>query len=258
MRHLLSSVFNPMMAFMGLFTALTLTGCGDQQDADLGDNVLMIGTSADMPPFEFYKNRDIVGYDIDMIQAVAKKLGKTVRIQDMDFSALIPALQSNRIQVAVSSLTPNAERRQVVAFSKPYLTLPLAIVSMKSDDLSNLENLSEKILGVQLGSTHEQYANSLAQKDTSIKIKALNKLPELIEELKNGRVDGVVLETTTAISFQENNPNLKIYTLSDVDTSFSIALPLDSDLKEDIDQAIHDLRAEGVLDELRRKWFKGL
>lgn len=259
MIRLTSSRHSPKFWTHSLFIvmAFLLSGCDDPKESGNSQNVIMVGTSADMPPFEFFKDQEIVGYDIDVIRAVAKKMDKQIRIQDMDFSALIPALQSGRIQIAISSLTPNPERRQVIDFSKPYLTLPLAIIARGNDDLSNVENLQGKIIGVQLGSTHEQYARELAEK-SSITIKSLNKLPELIESLKNGHVDGVILETTTALSFQENNPQLKIFLLSDLDVSFSIAFPKGSDLVDEVNEAIEALRAEGVLEKLRDKWFKTL
>ena len=211
-----------------------------------------------MPPFEFYEHQNIVGYDMDVIRAVAKKIGIAIRIQDMDMSALIPALKSNRIDIAISSLTPNAEREEVVAFSRPYLTLPLAVISMGKKDFSNISNFAGQTIGVQMGTTHEQYALGLAEKDKTITIKSLNKLPELVEELKNKRIDGVIMEATTGLSFQNIHSKIKIFTLPDVDVSFAVAVRKEDPMLLKIDEALQSLREDGTLAKLRQKWFKNL
>lgn len=255
----LNKIISFFMAPLFVVTAFIINGCDDKNnESQSSDNVLVMGTSADMPPFEYYKNEKIVGFDIELAEMIAKTLGKTLEIKDMDFSALIPALQSGRVDIVLSSMTPTPERRSAIDFSKPYLTLPLAAVSIKDINFGNIENMKGRIIGVQLGSTHEQYAKTLASAHDEITVKSLNKLPELIEELKNKRIDVVLMETTTAMEFQKNNPKLKISTLTDIDISFSVALAKDSPIHEDIDQALDSLRAAGELKSLRAKWFKGL
>jgi len=239
-----------------LFAAVFVTsGCDDSAKNEKQDVQIVMGTSADMPPFESYKGTEIVGYDIDVAKAIAAEIGVKLAVRDMDFSALIPALQSGRIDMVLSSMTPTPERRQVVGFSKPYLTLPLAVITTDKVSIKNTADLSSKKIGVQLGSTHEQFAKDLAEKDKTISVHSLNKLAELIQELKTGRVDAVVMETKTAKSFQKMNKNLQVVPLNEHTVSFAIAFPKVSKWQEKVDTAIEKLHAAGRFDEIRQKWF---
>lgn len=242
-----------------LFVGTFLSGCSDDQtsSAKNGGKVLEIvmGTSADMPPFEFYEASEIVGYDVDIAKAIAEEIGMKLLIRDMDFSALIPSLQSGRVEFVMASMTPTPERKKSISFSEPYLTLPLAAVTLEQDAITTQKGLNKKRVGVQLGSTHEQFARDVASRDDTVKVRSLNKLSELVQELISGRLDVLIMETKTAKSFQQVNPDLKVGTLEDNTVSFAIALPKDSKLIEKVNKAIEKLQLSGRLDEIKALWF---
>ena len=234
-----------------------LTGCSDDQSsADNGKlPQIIMGTSADMPPFEFYKAAQIVGYDIDIAKAIATEMGLDLQVRDMDFSALIPALQSGRADFVMASMTPTPEREKAIDFSEAYLTLPLAAVTLTHAAVHSEKGLSGKKIGVQLGSTHEQFARDVASRDKTIKIHSLNKLAELIQELISGRIDVVIMETKTAKSFQKVNKDLKVSELEDNTVSFAMAFPKGSEWREKFNAALKKLHESGRLDEIRANWF---
>src|SRR5689334_7915697 len=115
---------------LGSFILLTLQGCNVGPKSD--QKILKLGVSADYPPFEFKQNGRIVGFDVDLAEELAKELGYTVEIQDMDFSALIPSLKTGRVDFVMSGISVNEERKKNVRFGDPYYSGKFAVVS-KSD-----------------------------------------------------------------------------------------------------------------------------
>lgn len=247
------------VSMLGFAVATFIAGCDsssdDNKDKTLSTQKLVMGTSADMPPFESYDGSKVVGFDIDIAKAIAKDLKMTLEIKDMDFSALVPSLQSKRIDVALASMTPSKERLEVIDFSEPYLSLPLAAVTLGDAEINTLSDLSGKTIGVQLGSTHEHFIKERAEDDATIKVHSLNKLGELIQELINGRVDLVLMETKTATAFKTLNQKLRIHEIEGQKVAFAVALPKNSDLTVAINASLEKLREAGTLEELRRKWF---
>jgi ABC-type amino acid transport/signal transduction systems, periplasmic component/domain len=246
---------------LAFFLPLVLISCGDKDEGDATAKALtlVMGTSADMPPFEFYKTGEgqthISGFDIDVARAIAQELNHELKIKDMDFSGLIPALQAGRVDFVMASMTPTPERLRNVAFSEPYLVLPVAAVSLNPQDINSQNDFRGKKIGVQLGSTHEQFARSLAEKDRSIKIVSMNKLGELIQELVLSRIDVVIMETKTAKAFQKKNADLRVNAIEDHIVQFAIAFPKNSPWIEKVNEVIKKLHARGSLEEIKSVWF---
>ena len=114
---------------------------------------LILGLCADYPPFEFKKSGEIVGFDVDVAQEISKELGYPLSIQDMDFSALVPALQSGRIDFVMSGMTVTDERKKNLDFSDPYFSSKFALVLPKESSFSQESDFEDKRVGAQLGST---------------------------------------------------------------------------------------------------------
>lgn len=123
-----------------------------------------MGTSADYKPFEFHDTSSgqdkIVGYDIDVAERIAKDLGFELKITDMDFNGLIPALQSKRVDFVMSGVTLTAERQKSIDFSDIYYVVQNTILSNKESGLTTEASLNGKIVGTQLGSVQEKVAKN--------------------------------------------------------------------------------------------------
>lgn len=242
---------------LALFVPLIfISGCGDNEDKT--ESIIM-GTSADMPPFEFYNTGggapQIIGFDIDIANAIGVEIGMAVRVQEMDFSALIPSLQSGRTDFVMASMTPTPARKRNIDFSEPYLVLPIAAVTISSTPVTTEKELGGKSVGVQLGSSHEQFVRDVATKDKTVKVISLNKLNELIQELKTDRIDVVIMETKTARSFQKINPELVISAIDSESVEFAVAFRKNSPWIEKFNNAINRLHTSGALENIRSKWF---
>lgn len=231
------------------FLVFLLSGCWGNKESD----TWIIGTSADNPPYEFIRDREIVGFDIDFITEVGKHLGKRIEFKNMEFYSLLAAIASNNVDMVIAGLSVTKERMLRVDFSVPYTSATVAVLYRTEDGFKKSEDLADKNIGAQLGTIWSLIAHDLASK-YHFKFKALSSNFMLVEELKNKRIDAVVLEKFQADKFSEVNPNLTKFTLSELSSSFSIALPKNSLIQKDIDHAIKALKSNGTVQALSKKW----
>lgn len=233
----------------------TSTGTGNEEK-----KVLKMATSADYPPFEYIdttKGSEIIGFDIDLVNALAEKTGYEVEVQDMDFNSLIPALQAKQIDLVLAGMTPTPERAENVDFTDIYYTANHMIVSLKDKEIKSVEELDGKTIGVQLGSIQEEKANEIAEK-VNVKIENRNKISELIQEMKSGRIDAAIIEDTVANGYFEKDPELVGFTLpGEEEAGSAIAFQKGSTVTKEFNDALNEMKENGELDELVVKWFGG-
>ena len=174
---------------------------------------LVIGTSADFPPFEFYAGegdeQEIVGMDILIAEKIADDLGVELVIQDMGFDSLLPALESNKIDMIVAGMTPTEERRKSVNFSDIYFQTfqNIMVRSGDKDIYDSIEALAGQTIGVQSGTLQEE----LAQQIPNAKITKLENINDLILSLETNRIEAIVMQGPNAVAHAENNDELYTY-----------------------------------------------
>ena len=162
---------------------------------------LVVGTAPGYPPFEFTVNKSgksqVVGADIDLAKKIADEIGVELEIKAMDFDALIMALQSSKVDMVITSMTPTEERKKSVDFSDVYFegTNSIIVNSNFGKDISKEDDLKNIVLGVQRGSVQEIYAKEVLK---APKIKSLTAIPDLIADMKNGNIDGIIASTVVA------------------------------------------------------------
>jgi arginine/lysine/histidine transporter system substrate-binding protein len=232
---------------------------GSAPAQDISKKLTMI-TSPDYPPYGYYitsgSARKIVGFDIDIANYIAKELKLDLELKESDFNGLIPALQAKRADFVMAGMTPTAERKKNVDFSGIYYEAKDTIVALKGNNLTQTAALAGKKVGVQLGSIQEQNAKKIAEKVTGIKVKALNKVPDLVQELKSKRIDAAIIEDTVAKGFVQSNPDLEFTVIPpEGESGSAIAFPKGSPLVPAFDRVITQMRSSGELEKLVTKWF---
>lgn len=238
-----------------LALALTLTGCSDN-DSDKPKETYIVGTSADYAPFEFFKDNQITGYDIDVIHAIANKIGIKIEIKDMNFDGILGSLQSKRIDMAISALTPTPERQRAVDFSDIYYSTTNVLVCNDQSSVRAVTDLTGTVIGVQSGSIFEIYANSeLKQNVGNIEIKSLPRIPDLMQELKTRRISCIIVGQKEGENMLSNQQGLRLVKIDSNESGFAVALPKGSSLTPKINQALKDLVKEGTLEKLSAKWL---
>ncbi len=225
----------------------------------LGKEELVMITSPDYPPYEFYNTaggeRKIVGFDVDIANTLARELGFKLKIQESDFNGLIPALQAGRADFVMAGMTPTPERKKNVDFTIIYYDAKDTIVSLKGSNLKKPTDLKGKNVGVQLGSIQGQNAKTIAKK-TPMQIKQLNKVPDIIQEIRAKRIEAAIIEDTIAQGFIQSNPDLEYSIITSEEQSGSaIALPKGSKLVEPFNKVLYKMKGSNELEGLAKKWF---
>ncbi|MDR1255603.1 MAG: ABC transporter substrate-binding protein [Puniceicoccales bacterium] len=225
---------------------------------------LIVLTSADNPPYEFVSSGAVVGFDIDLINLVAKRLNRQCDIRDMPFPSLIPALRAKQGDVAIAAITPTDLRRKSLDFSIPYQNNVSALIIVKTEDFNNvaegayfpLELLKKRTVGVQFGTHHESDIKEVAME--GITIRRYDSVSNLVAEMEKsargvGLLYGIIVGVPEAKAIVKQSKNLTFYRLKFED-SFAIALPKDSPLREDVNRVIESLGKEGKIAEFEKKW----
>ena len=236
-------------------TTNTTAAVSDKLSEIKASGVLVLGTSADYPPFEFHMEIDgkdtIVGFDIDIAKKIAEAIGVELQIVDMKFEGLLPALTAGKIDLIVSGMTPTDERKQSVDFSIVYYDAmqTMLVAAENVDVLTTIEAFDGKTVGVQKASVQEALA---VEKFTSSEIKAIDKIPNLIMELKTGKVDGLVLAEPVAKQYASANADLAVNGL-DLGSEGGAAVAVQKDsgaFLEIINETIQGLLDSGEMDQL--------
>ncbi|WP_461611395.1 transporter substrate-binding domain-containing protein [Cytobacillus kochii] len=236
-----------------------LAGCGSSEEAggDSDKKTLVMGTSADYPPFEYIdtaQGEEIIGIDADIAKAVTEKLGYNLEIKDMDFGGLIQALNSEQVDFVASAMSATDERKENVDFTEIYYTSKHMIISKEGSGIETAEDLEGKTVGVQLGSIQETKANDLAE-EIDMKVESRNRIPEIIQEIKAGRFEAAIIEDTVAQGFLEKEKDLGGVTIEDADGGYAIALPKGSELTEEFNKALQEMIDNGEIEDIITKWF---
>lgn len=237
------------------------SGSADNQlEAIKAAGVLNVATSADFAPFEFHALIDgkdtIVGADIDMVNEIADRLGVEVNILDLDFNAVLTALQQGKVDIAVSGISATDERKQTFDFTDNYFTPEQKLVVNKNNEsaFDSIESLTGKKVGAQKGSIQEMIVQDQLADSQLVSIA---KVPNLVNELKQGSIDGLVLESAVAESYVAQNDDLVITDVAleaSEGDSYAIALPKGStELQEELNSILKELIEDGTIDEYVQK-----
>ncbi len=219
----------------------------------LADGILNVGTNAEFPPFEFVgDDGEPAGFDIALIEAIAEKLGVDVQVENMEFDSLVASIGS-KIDVAIAGMTVTEERKNMVDFSDEYYEAVQYIIVPSDSEIASAADLEGKNIGVQLGTTGDFIVEEI--KDASAA--QYNKAVDAVNDLRNGRVDAVIIDKNPAQVFGEQfKDEVKLFDGESPEFGFekeyyAIALPKgDEELAKSINDALAELKADGTFDEL--------
>ena len=235
---------------LALGTASAQSGCF----ANVKKNGLTVVTSPDYPPFESLDaSNKVVGFDIDLLNAVAKQMGVKVNLVTQSFDGLIPSLLAKKADLIAAGMTVTEERKKSVLFSVPYISGPNAIVTRKdTPGIRKLGDLAGKTVAVQLGTAQEKLVSGVK----GANVKSFNLYTDAAMAVQTRQAQAMVLHKVVANSFVKVYPDLKIAgTLGSLDTSFAMRKEC-GDLQNRVNAALIQVRKSGDMDKLVAKWFK--
>lgn len=258
------------MLSMVLAGSMLLTACGggntqatedtgsDTQQSETAENteggVLRMGTNATFPPYEYVdENNEVAGIDADIAAAIADKLGMELEITDMAFDSLIPALQSDTIDIVLAGMTVDPERAESVNFTDSYATGVQVIIVPEGSDIASPDDLEGKNIGVQTGTTGDLYCTDDYGQEF---VKQFDNGPLAVAALLNGQVDCVVIDNEPAKNYVAANEGLKILDTAFANEDYAAALAKeDTELYEQVNTAIQELKEDGTIASIIEKYI---
>lgn len=218
-------------------------------------NNLRIGTDQTFPPFEFQGvDGKLQGFSIDLIQAIANAAQFQIEFQSLPFDGIIPALQAQTIDAAISSITITEERAKTVAFSRPYFKAGLAIATRTDNkEINNFASLENKKIAVQIGTTGAQTAKNIP----GAEVRSLDSAPLALQELVNGNVDAVINdEPVTLYAINTGNlQGIKVLQKLLTEEFYGIATTKKSPYLSLINQGLNTVIENGTYAKIYQKWF---
>lgn len=237
-----------------VFIFFCCVACGEKRPA----NVLIVGTNAEFPPFEMRggaSGSEIVGFDMDIARKIAERTGKKLQIEDMKFDALIPALNSGKVDMVLAGMTVTPERARNVDFSRPYYRIT-QIVLLRAEDagtVSKIDDLKGKTIAVALGTTGDTVASELTPAE---KVVRFDSAFEAVLELKNGKADLVLTDAALGGVLHSKNPDLTRVDLPFKDEFYAAGVKKGNKaLLDQINAALEDLEKSGEKDVLLETYF---
>jgi ABC-type amino acid transport substrate-binding protein len=239
-------------------------GCGGDDDDNGGgggnelglikEGQLLVGTDTPYPPFEIGQPPNISGYDIEVVNAIAQKLGLDVTYQDTSFDTIFRDLSQGKFDMVVAATTITPEREQKVDFSDPYYAADQALVVAPGSDIKTVEDLADKTVGAQDGTTGEAYAND--ETDAS-DVRGFPEGPDAINALKAGQVDATIIDQPVAQDALDKEGGIEIPTIIPTGELYGLPTAEDSDaLREQINKGLQEMKDDGTLTGLYQKYFK--
>lgn len=262
-----------LLMVLVLVLSSLLVACGDSKEVSSDENSevesstlegiknkgkLIVGTSADYPPFEFHKmingKDEIVGFDIEIAKYIADQLGVELEIKDMDFDKLLGGLSTGMLDIVIAGMNATPERQEEANFTDVYYKSNHSVLIHKedADKITTMEDLKGKSIGVQIGTVQENMAKTSIE---NADVLSLTTNPEIIMNLKTRKIDCAIMEDLVAKSFAKENDDLMVVESISIDPGgegVAIALKKGNDeLTEKLNEILADAKSKGLLD----KWF---
>lgn len=256
-----------LLMCLGLILGI-VTGCGggsttDEVSSSKSENdIWVVGTSPDYPPFEFVdEDGKYAGFDIELAEKVAEKLGKELKIEALEFESLIEALKRGKIDAIISCMNPTPERLEEADFTQGYHEVEHGIVIKPDDDvkIEKLEDVFKYEFGVQTGTSMDDWATKMIEegKIEEAQLKRYTAADSGVLDVKNGRISAFLADLPVT---QENAKkyDLKVALKCNVaeNANPSIVVEKGSDVLDELNKIIDEMKEDGTLEKLEEKWLK--
>ncbi len=245
-----------IIVIAAVILGMLLTAC-----APAAKPALKVGTSADYPPYESKDDKNnYVGFDMDLVREVGKRIGRDVQIVDMSFDGLIAAVQEGKVDAVIAAMQATDERKQKVDFSAPYHFVQdgFLVAGNSTITLKSAKDAAAYKVGVQTGTIQEKWIVDNLVKPGLMpdsQVFRYERADNAALDLQSGRIDTVLLIADAAQKLAKDmGLKVALVTKETVSAGQAIALQKGSALKADIDKALGDMQKDGTIDKLLQQW----
>ena len=243
-----------LAAVLALTMLLALAACGsgnsdtNTASGSAGKTTVTVATSPDFPPFESLDGSEVVGIEVDILQAITGKLGLEMQLEQMDFESVIPGVQAGKFDIGMSGITITADRQKNCDFTQPYFLASQAIVVMPDSDITCKADLEGKTVSVQTGTTAEEYCM-----ENGYEVLAFTANNDAAAALTSGKAAAWVVDNEVGVALAAQQG---LVVLDEAMTSepYAFAFAKDSELTAQFDEALGQLLADGTVAAIFEKY----
>ena len=243
-----------MKKFLALIAALVMIlSC----TVAMADDIVYVATNPEYPPFESVADdgETIVGYEVDLLNAIAEKAGIEYKFESMQFASVVSSVQADPNTIGLSGISITPARQLEVNFSSPYINAGVAVIVKADSGIATMDDLNGKIIGAQLGTTSDMEAEEIVGADN---VARYNTFLEAVMDLQGNKIDVVFVDRPVGIEILANlnDPSLTMLDIEIVSDYYGIAVNKNNtELLQKINDAIAALQQEGFFDQLDMKYF---
>lgn len=246
-----------LVALVVISLAIMAVGCGGNATSEQNMKKVVIASDTAYAPFEFLDaSGNYAGFDMDLVNAIGEVAELDIEIRSMNFDGIIPALETNSVDGAISAMTITDERKKKVDFTVPYYRSGQSIaVRTDNNAITDWADLEGKSIGVQIATTGADEARKIPNIK---KVTDYNTINEAYLALKNGAIDAVVNDFPVSAYFIKQNKDNDVKMVGDLKTSehYGIVFPKNNtEMLETFNSALQTLKENGKYAEIYKKWF---
>lgn len=256
-----------LAVFLVAIAALVVAGCGGSDDTSStgggetgasteeagGGEPLSVGSDIPYPPFEQGKPGEYTGFDIELMDAIGEKIGRTPEFQDSSFETIFRDVAQGKFEAVISAATITEEREKTVAFSDPYYLSEQAILVKEGSVITGLADLEGKVVAAQQGTTGLELGK---EKANASELRPYPEGPDAVNALKSGTVEAVIIDAPVAQNAVEESGGVEIAENVPTEEEYGIALAKDNTgLLAEINKGLEDVIADGTYTTIYEKWF---
>jgi polar amino acid transport system substrate-binding protein len=251
----------PLTALLALLltgaVALLASGCGSSSDSTTGSAEgakLTVGSDIPYPPFEQGKPGHYTGFDVELLEAIGKKIGRPVEFEDTSFDTIFINLAQGKFDVVASAATITPEREKTVDFTNPYYLSEQAILVTEGGEIDSVEGLKGATIGVQKGTTGEEFVE---EKGEAGEVRLYPTGPDAVNALKAGTVDAVVMDIPVAENAVASSQGLEVSAAIPTEEEYGFVVGQgEEELLEELNEGLAETEEDGTYATIYEKWFK--
>ena len=251
-----------IVAAVLIAAVLTAAGCGDDDSSstssgDLGtitEGKLRVGSDIPYAPFEFGREPDFEGFDVDVVNEIAKRLDVEAEFVKTPFDPIFRNLAQGRFDLVASAATITPEREKTVAFSEPYFPADQSLMVKRGSDIKSTDDLDGKRVGAQLGTTGADYAKD---KVNAGSVRTYDLIDDAFKALETGQVDAVLNDFPVSKYAERSKKDLQVVQRIPTGEEYGLGINKDdTKLKAEIDKALREMKDDGTYTKIYKKWFE--
>lgn len=221
---------------------------------------LTMATNAYFPPYEYYEDGEIVGIDVEIAEAVAKKLGLELVVEDTEFNSITDRVQMKKCDIGMAGMTVTDERMQTVNFTSTYATSIQSVIVKEGSEIKDIDTLlsGNYKVGVQTGTTGDIYLSSPLEEGGvgEDRVIRYSKGSDAVLALTSGKIDAIVIDNKPAKFYVDATPTLVILETPFAEEDYAICVNKDNAvLLDKINQAIKELKEDGTIPAIIEKYI---